>query len=632
MKIAWKLFWLALIWLYVALPIARADERILAFDSLITVNADASLLVQERIRARAEGREIKHGIYRDFPHVYRASWGLYQRAGFHVDTVSRDGQPENFETAPQDNGTRVYIGRSDSLIPAGEYTYELTYRADRQLGFFDTHDELYWNVTGNGWRFPIDAITATVNLPPNVAVRKTIAYTGAQGARGNAYKSEALGNQATFRTTESLDPGNGLTIVVQWPKGGVVAPSDRQKWRWRIEDNIGILLGLGGLLLVLIYYGITWNAVGRDPEPGVIIPRHTPPKGFSPAAVRFLYRMGYDDTCFAVALIDLAAKGIVTIGKHDQRYKITRQNNAHAEATPDEKAFADALFGKSSEISLIRTNRNEVLNARKALLDFLTRTIEEVYFLRNLWLWCIGLALSFVAVAVSLFMSPDTAFGKFNSLFLLICLSIWTLAVTYMVSTCVGHWKSRQWRGVALMSLFALPSIGAEIAVFVLLAIKVSIWVVGIYALAAFINGLFCYLLRAPTRAGRQILDQIEGFKFYLSVAEKDRLNLENPPDQTPKLFETFLPYALALGVEQAWSEQFTEVLAQAMRDDGSNNGYSPSWARGTDRDQGAGVGEAVGSLGSSLSSAISSASISSGGGGEGSSGGGSGGGGGGGW
>ena len=79
-----------------------------------------------------------------------------------------------------------------------------------------------------------------------------------------------------------------------------------------------------------------------------------------------------------------------------------------------------------------------------------------------------------------------------------------------------------------------------------------------------FLNALFYHLLKAPTLSGRKIMDQIEGFKLYLSVAEKDRLNLLNPPEKTPALFEKYLPYALALDVENAWSEQFAEVLARA--------------------------------------------------------------------
>ena len=145
-------------------------------------------------------------------------------------------------------------------------------------------------------------------------------------------------------------------------------------------------------------------------------------------------------------------------------------------------------------------------------------------------------------------------------------------------------------------------------------------------------NGVFYHLLKAPTAAGRRILDQIDGFRMYLSVAEKERLNLENPPAHTPQLFEMFLPYALALDVEQQWAEKFADVLAIAGRNAG---GYSPKWYSGTAWSS-LGVAAFAGSLGSSLSSAISSASTapgsSSGGGGGGSTGGGGGGGGGGGW
>ena len=56
--------------------------------------------------------------------------------------------------------------------------------------------------------------------------------------------------------------------------------------------------------------------------------------------------------------------------------------------------------------------------------------------------------------------------------------------------------------------------------------------------------------LQAPTVEGRAVMDRIEGFRQYLGVAEEDRLNALNPPDKTPELFERFLPYALALDVE----------------------------------------------------------------------------------
>ena len=122
-------------------------------------------------------------------------------------------------------------------------------------------------------------------------------------------------------------------------------------------------------------------------------------------------------------------------------------------------------------------------------------------------------------------------------------------------------------------------------------------------------------------------MDALDGFRLYMQVAEKDRLNLLNPPERTPALFEKYLPYALALDVEQDWSEQFADVLSAAQQTDAAG----PGWYRGTTAYSNLGN-----ALGSAFSGAVSSASTSpgssSGSGGGGSSGGGGGGGGGGGW
>ena len=128
-------------------------------------------------------------------------------------------------------------------------------------------------------------------------------------------------------------------------------------------------------------------------------------------------------------------------------------------------------------------------------------------------------------------------------------------------------------------------------------------------------------------------MDKIEGFKMYLSVAEKDRLNMMmSSPGKTPELFEKYLPYALALDVEQAWAEQFTGVLERASAETGRS--YHPGWYAGTSWATLGAVGLAS-SMSGSFAGAVSSSSTapgSSSGGGGGSSGGGGGGGGGGGW
>ena len=167
-------------------------------------------------------------------------------------------------------------------------------------------------------------------------------------------------------------------------------------------------------------------------------------------------------------------------------------------------------------------------------------------------------------------------------------------------------------------------------------AFTTSLYVLMVVAMMIFINILFYQLMRAPTLTGRKILDKIEGFKMCLSIAEKERLNLLNPPDKTPELFEKYLPYAFALDVEQEWSEQFSGVLSKAYGPSADN---APRWYSGPSWHT-LGASGFTSSLGSSLTTAVSSAASSSssspgsssGGGGGGSSGGGGGGGGGGGW
>jgi len=642
---------------------AAQGERILSFDSYVVVHPDASMTVRETIQVQAEGNEIKRGIYRDFPQLYGSHlgpgdgpglephmWGdfrqlfgsrlgLRHKTGFEVLKVLRDGQPEAYHLENRENGKRVYIGRSDVFLKPGAYTYELTYKTDRQLGFFGDHDELYWNVTGNGWIFPIEKATATVVLPTGAKVIGHEAYTGPTGAKGQDYVSSSpREGEASFATTRELNREEGLTIVVSWPKGFVSAPERADLWLTLVRDNPGVSLAVAGLLLVLFYYLIVWAAVGQDPRPGTIIPLYGPPQGFSPAAVRDLVHMHFDNTAFTAALIGLAVKGAITIKEKNKEYTIERTGSP-ALLWPEEEKLLKELLGDRSRLKIEQSNHATISGARKALKRALTSHLERKYFVRNVKYWLPGLLFSVVPLAVSLI----DAWVLPVALFMLVWLSGWTVGVTALLSQAITLWRHPRSilavGSAVFLTAFSIPFIAGELFGLGTLIWATSVPVAALFAIGALMNGVFYHLLKAPTLAGRRILDQIEGFKMYLSVAEKDRLNWENPPERTSQLFEMFLPYALALGVEQQWSEQFASVLAAASE---GGQGYSPSWYSGPawSAAAAAGIGSSLGSfgssLGSSLSGAISSASTapgsSSGDGGGGSSGGGGGGGGGGGW
>ena len=199
-----RLFALALAAWSIAAPSAVAEERILSFDSLITVQPDGTLVVSDTIRVRAEGRNIRRGIYREFPTIYPGKDGRQVIVGFAFETATRDGRPEPWRTEQVGNGVRIYLGSASVMLPPGEHTYEIVYRTDRQMGFFADHDELYWNVTGTEWDFPIDEASATVTLPEGVRAEALDFFTGGYGATGKDARASRDGSEIYFATTHSL--------------------------------------------------------------------------------------------------------------------------------------------------------------------------------------------------------------------------------------------------------------------------------------------------------------------------------------------------------------------------------------------------------------------------------------------
>lgn len=185
------------------------------------------------------------------------------------------------------------------------------------------------------------------------------------------------------------------------------------------------------------------------------------------------------------------------------------------------------------------------------------------------------------------------------------------------------------------LTLFSIPFFGSELFVLYLLGTQVSPALPFALLLTIGLNLLFFQLLKAPTRAGRRLLDSLEGFRLYLDVAEKEEMNLRHPPQKTPELFESYLPYALALDVEQRWAEKFAQLFSSLATRSAGESGFRPTWYQGQNW-SGQSLDTFASTLGTSLSAAVSSSSTapgsSSGSGGGGSSGGGGGGGGGGGW
>ena len=605
-----RAFLFALLALVVLSSAVQAEERIEQFTSDARVNVDGSVDVIETISVNAEGRQIRRGIFRDFPTTYTDRNGLRVVVGFEVVSVKRDRQVEPYAIEGLSNGKRIRIGSAEVFLDPGIHVYEIQYRTTRQLGFFANYDEFYWNVTGNGWTFPIQATTAVVRLPPGAKILQHAAYTGYQGEDGHDFKVfTATGNEYRAVATRNLAPGEGMTVAVAWQKGIVAAPSAAEKYSWFLHDNAGFL-GLAATLLgVALFFYFAWVKVGRDPPSGVVVPLFRPPPALGPAGSRFIWKQRYDQKAFAAALVGLAVKGRAKIADSDGDFAITRLAGPGTALTSAESALFDAMPSGTTELE--NSNHVAIGMMKRALENALKREFEGSAFVRNIgWFWA-GAALSIAGLVVSALLLPesDRSAGFFAAGWSGIW---WGVILTIAWSSIKGVINSQGVLakiGSAASLLFLIPFgiAGVAVPIFAIFSDALSPGIVMLVSSAiglGILNILFYNLLSAPTVSGRQVLDQLEGFRMYMKTAEEERLKILNPPEKTPELFERYLPYALALDCENEWNAKFTAVLAAAAL----AGAAAPGWYSGNNWNAGH-MGGFTESLGSSLASSAASAS-----------------------
>jgi uncharacterized membrane protein YgcG len=598
---------------------AQAQERIVSHDSVIEVRADGSLDITEDIRVRAEGSAIRRGIYRDFPTRYKDRFGNRVVVGFEVLDVQRDGRAEPWFTQRRANGVRINTGNDDFLQVPADYTYRLHYRTTRQLGFFDDHDELYFNAIGTGWDFAIERGSVEVRLPRPVPVAdmKAEGYTGGYGSTARAFEA-ALPAPGVARWTLSqpLRSGQGMTVVLSFPKGIVAAPDGAQKAWWLLKDNSAVLIALCGFVVLLAFCLVRWRQVGRDPRQGVVVVRYDPPSDgsageFSPADLRFVKRTGYDIRCFSSDLLASAVDGKVRIHKEKEGDSTSDAWRLEYLAAPGAVAAPGAGDASGLRLALdlvLKRGRGmdtDGIPGPRRLLDALFKDGPELE-LDNSNAATVGNARMLHALQLEKRFNPRMFSRNGGS----IVLAILILVLTAMLTVGVG--------------VIWLRSGGLLLVLPIAIAMLATVVVFGI-------------VIKAPTPEGRKLLDAIEGFKRYLEVAERDELAGMQGPDGPPMLdakrYERLLPYAVALDVEEAWTKKFTLAVGAAAA---AATTAAITWYQGGHVDNLGSLSQAIGSsltsqIASSATPPGSSSGSSSGGGGGGFSGGGGGGGGGGG-
>ena len=610
-------------------------EHILSFHSDIVISKDAETTITENIKVYAAGQNIKRGIFRSLP-LWRNVNGKKIRIKYDIISVQKNGEKENYHNENTSDDYAIYFGNKDIILSPGVYDYELKYKTNDQITFFDKYDEFYWNVNGVLWDFPVDQISAKVTLPEGSEIIQNSCYTGAYGSNQSNCTGQKLASNIYEWSAKNLQQNEGLTIAVGFNKGVFTPPPPPG-----MLEKYGVLGALIAAALGLFgYFYSSWQKYGVDPQKPVVYPQFNSPQNLSPASLGYLENEYYSAQMISAAIVSLAVKGFVKIIEDDQRilgifggkeYTLEKIKEQDQTLPKEEINLMNKLFSdETQKVSFDGTYNSKIENAVndfKASLKF-----QHDAFLakgNNTKKLFLPIILIFALYGLGLYFSYKVSY---NDAYIGAGIPLAAGSLFFGIIFSLFFERSK-----LMKFLFGFASLGLILILGAAFSLDTDrMENLGFYGSYAFLifgfiaMVLYQYLIKQPTPEKLETQSLIEGFKMYLGTAEEKTLQFHNPPAMTPQVFETMLPYAMVLGVDKIWGNKFQNILKNSSM---ANEQYNSSWYVGSSMMNMNFANTLTSSLSQSIASSSTAPSSSgSGSGGGGFSGGGGGGGGGGGW
>ena len=482
------------------------------FHASVTVLPDASVDVTETIKAHFYGVGW-HGLYRTIPVEYVTPQGFNYSLFLTIKKITDgDGQSLKYESSRERHyrKLKIYIPDPDNSVK----TVSIEYTVSDALRFFEDHDEFYWNVTGDEWTVPIQAASASIVLPEGTTDIRANPFTGAYGSRAQDADVEIAGNGVEVHTRQPLHIRQGLTIAVAFDKGFVHEPTAFDKFALFLRSNWPLVIPI--FVFVIMFY--LWWTRGRDPRLRSISAQYEPPDQLTPGEAGTLVDNSADMRDITASIVDLAVRGYIVIEEHtkdrmlglihdkDYSFVLKKDRGEWSKLKAHEQELMDGLFsagtvGESVPMSSLENTFYKNLPGIKSRI--FESLVEHGYYKRR----------------------PDSVRSSY-------------LGMGFVI-------------GVILVmgGVWLASRLGEQ---------PTAYFIAGVLS-GAIICG-FGWFMPAHTEQGTRALEGVLGFEDFLVHVESDRFNRMI---KTPQMFEKFLPFAMALGVEKNWSKAFQGILKE---------------------------------------------------------------------
>lgn len=614
------------------------NEEILEFNSIVKIDENGDIIVHEILFVNCLNIKINHGIYRDLPKYENINKIFPNNLNLKIIEGKVDDKNSIAKIEKIDNNLRIYLGNKDKIIQKGVHKFELVYSYSNIIKKEGDLEIFYFNITGNNWDFKINKCKTKIIFPEKLFYENNInfniidGFTGFKGEKKKEFVyfySIEKKNIIEYETTSPLKPGEGFTVYLSWDHQIFIKNESKNTLSYYFNSNPQAIISIIGTILVFLYFFIIWLIKGKDPKKTKLPPSDSIIGNFSAAAIRYLFKMGFNPNVLSIALMSLASKKAIKLKINKEKTIIEKSDNdiENCNLTEDEKFLYDLIIniidknnlvsGKNTEGFEINFYNYNILS--KELKKYYDNKYKNVYFTKNSIYFVIGLLLSFLVIILSFVVSPISFQNNFFTLFVI----IFGFIIINLNKITKDYWRNVKSKGIGtalFLSFFNFIFTFVFIVLFISFFFLTTFYFTFITFLSIvgliLINFLFAEIIDRPTEEGIHIYEGIDALRRY--ILEFPQIKKENDYEIEPLIL-----YALALDLK---GDRFFENISLSIQDKGQYFIYNDNYM---DEYSYINLKNFFNILSSHISQSSSSSSSSSS---SGSSGGGSGGGGGGGW